>query len=232
MMPMMATITAFFHEWIAAVAKAVNFVLRRYAPRRHVLLTEGRDQTFMASLKSARKGPALPDVSFRLSHGRPDPALPGEWETALRGARVEAVMASNRVLFRSLDFPKQAVDFLDGMIRTQIDRLTPWSTDDVMFGWSPPSAAPNERVELTLAATSKDEVQPACSVCDQHGSGIDRCIHRASDRSRHLREDQAVRSTTARSWRPRHGPAASLADDIAFHGSSRGGIDDDRHLCR
>jgi general secretion pathway protein L len=141
------------------VAKAVNFALGRYAPRRQILLSEGSDQTFMASLKSA-KGPALPEVCFRLSHGRPDPTLPAEWATAFRGGRVEALMASNRVLFRSLDFPKQAVDFLDGMIRAQIDRLTPWAADDVMYGFSPPSAAPNERVEFALAATSRDEVQP------------------------------------------------------------------------
>ena len=64
------------------------------------------------------------------------------------------------MLFRSLDFPKQAVDFLDGMIRAQIDRLTPWTADDVVFGWSPPSAVSNGRVELTLAATSKQELQP------------------------------------------------------------------------
>jgi general secretion pathway protein L len=69
-------------------------------------------------------------------------------------------MTPGLVLFRSLDFPRQAVDFLDGMIRTQIDRLTPWTADDVVFGWSPPSAIPNERVQLTLAATSKQEIQP------------------------------------------------------------------------
>ena len=66
--------------------------------------------------------------------------LPADWEAAFRGSRVEALMTSGQVLFRSLDFPKQAVDFLDGMIRTQIDRLTPWTADDVVFGWSPPSA--------------------------------------------------------------------------------------------
>jgi len=169
-MPMMAGIKTFFDEWTTAAAKAVDLALGRYAPRRQILLSEARDQTFTASLRSARKGPALPDVSFRLSHGRPDPALPAEWEIAFSGGRVEAVMASNRVLFRSLDFPKQAVDFLDGMIRTQIDRLTPWSADDAMFGWSPPSAAPSERVELILAATSKHEVQPLVQFATSMGA--------------------------------------------------------------
>ena len=118
------------------------------------------DNTFTARMISARKGPALPEVSFRLSDGRPTPPLPADWQAAFRGSRVEALMTPGQVLFRSLDFPRQAVDFLDGMIRTQIDRLTPWTTDDVVFGWSPPSAIPNERVELTLAATSKQQIQP------------------------------------------------------------------------
>jgi general secretion pathway protein L len=157
---MIPEIKVLFDEWIAAVARAVNFGMGRYARRRRILLSEDSENTFTAEMISARKGPALPEVSFRLSDGRPSPPLPADWQAAFRGSRVEALMTPGQVLFRSLDFPKQAVDFLDGMIRTQIDRLTPWTTDDVVFGWSPPSAIPNERVELTLAATSKQEIQP------------------------------------------------------------------------
>ena len=113
-----------------------------------------------ARLTSARNGPALPEISFRLSSGRPSPSLPADWQAAFRGSRVETVMAPGQVLFRSLDFPKQAEEFLDGMIRTQIDRLTPWPADDALFGWSSPSATGQERIELTLAATSKQEIQP------------------------------------------------------------------------
>ncbi len=157
---MISEIKTLFDEWIAAVARAVNFAMGRYARRRRILLSEGSDNRFTARMISARKGPALPDISFGLSHGQPNPALPADWEAAFRGSRVEALMKSGQVLFRSLDFPKQAVDFLDGMIRTRIDRLTPWTADDVAFGWSPPQANPHERVELTLAATSKQEIQP------------------------------------------------------------------------
>ena len=157
---MISEIKTLFDEWIAAVARAVNFGMGRYARRRRILLSEDSDNRFTAKMISARKGPALPEISFGLSHGQPDPPLPADWEAAFRGSRVEALMKSGQVLFRSLDFPKQAVDFLDGMIRTQIDRLTPWTADDVVFGWSPPQANLHERVELTLAATSKQEIQP------------------------------------------------------------------------
>ena len=113
-----------------------------------------------ARLQSTPKGQALPDVSFRIANGRPSPALPADWQAAFRGSRIETHLASGQVLFRPLDFPKQAVDFLDGMIRTQIDRLTPWPADDAVFGWSSPSETGQDRIELTLAATSKQEIEP------------------------------------------------------------------------
>src|SRR2546423_318533 len=89
---MISEIKAFFEEWIAAVARAVDFALDRYAPRRQILLTEAGDQTFTASLKSMRKGLHLPEASFRLSHGRPEPALP-----AASAALPPATGASGRV---------------------------------------------------------------------------------------------------------------------------------------
>lgn len=149
-----------FDEWITAVAGAVDDAIGRYAHRPQISL--GRESTgvLTAKLTSARKGPPLPDISFRISNGRPSPALPEDWQAAFRGSRIETVLASGQVLFRSLDFPKQAEDFLDGMIRTQIDRLTPWPADEAVFGWSPPSVTGQERIELTLAATSKQEVEP------------------------------------------------------------------------
>jgi general secretion pathway protein L len=157
---MISEIKSLFDEWIAAVAGAVNFGIGRYARGRQILLSEHSDRSFAARLKSERKEPGLPEVSFCLADGWPDPPLPADWVAAFRGSRVEAEMTSGQLLFRSLDFPKQAVDFLDGMIRTQIDRLTPWTADDVVFGWSLPTAIPNDRVELTLASTSKQEIQP------------------------------------------------------------------------
>jgi general secretion pathway protein L len=157
---MISEIKTLFDEWIAAVARAVNFGMGRYARRRRILLSEDSDNTFTARMISARNDPALPEISFGLSHGQPNPPLPPDWQAAFRGSRVEALMTPGQVLFRSLDFPKQAVDFLDGMIRAQIDRLTPWTADDVVFGWSLPQVNPRERVELTLAATSRQEIQP------------------------------------------------------------------------
>ena len=167
---MISELKALFGEWIAAVARAINSIVKRVVPQRQIWLIEGDGNTFTAKTAAVKKGAALPDVSFRVSNGRPNPSLPADWETALRGSRLEFLLKSDHVLFRSLDFPSQAVDFLDGMIRAQIDRLTPWTANDAVFGWSPPSNLANERIQLTLAATSKSKIQPFVQLASNLGA--------------------------------------------------------------
>ena len=159
-----------FGEWIAAVARAVHSIASRLVVQRQVQLTEEGGNTFAAKAAPVRKGAALADISFRVSDGRPNPPLPADWETALRGSRIEIMLKSDHVLFRSLDFPRRAVDFLDGMIRAQIDRLTPWTPNDAVFSWSPPSDIANERIQLTLAATSKNKMQPLVQLARNLGA--------------------------------------------------------------
>jgi general secretion pathway protein L len=159
----MATISELkdlFSEWIATVARAVDTIAGRFLRSRQILLREGKDDMLVAKAIPVRNAPALPEVSFRLDKGRPTPPLPGDWRTACRGSRVEAVLQSDHVMFSPLDFPSQAGDFLDGMLREQVDRLTPWTVKEAIFGWSQPTNTANDRIEVTFAATSKLKIQP------------------------------------------------------------------------
>jgi general secretion pathway protein L len=159
-MAMISEFNDLFGQWIAAVAKAVDTVAGRFLRPRQILISEGEDGILAAKAISGRNGPALPDVSFRLDKGRPSPPLPADWKTAFRGSRVEALLQPGHVMFSPLDFPSQAGDFLDGMIRTQVDRLTPWTVNDAIFGWSQPTNTASDRIEITFAATSKLKIQP------------------------------------------------------------------------
>ncbi len=167
---MISELNELFREWIACVAGIIHAAVSRLVAHRQISLIEADDNGFTARMAPAKKGPGLPDVSFHLSNGRPNPALPAEWETMLRGSRVEILLNPGHVLFRTLDFPKQARDFLEGMIRAQIDRLTPWKANDAVFNWSEPSNAPNERIELILAATSKSKIQPLVRLASDLGA--------------------------------------------------------------
>src|SRR5947207_6630565 len=124
-----------FGAWIGAVAGAVDAGMAGYARPRQILLTEGEGGTLMAATPPAPNRPALPDLSFALMDGRPQPPMPADWTAAMAGSRIEILLQPGHVMFQSLDFPRQAGDFLDGVIRAQIDRLTPWTAHDAIFAW-------------------------------------------------------------------------------------------------
>lgn len=154
-----------FDEWIAAVTGAVESVAERFVRVRRIELDEAEDGTFSAKEISGRavpgkKAQVLPPLRFRIGNDETQPVLPPVWQTAFRSSRVEVRLRPDHVMTSLLDFPSKAGDFLDGMIRAQIDRLTPWSANDAVFGWSPPVAAANDRIDVAFAATSRQEVQP------------------------------------------------------------------------
>ncbi|MGY4173637.1 general secretion pathway protein L [Bradyrhizobium sp. USDA 4529] len=159
-MAMLAEARQWFEQWIAAVATAVDGVAGMFMRRRSIELDENGDGTFTARLVVSKDGsPSMP-VSFRLDHDAPQPPLPAEWKTAFDGSRIEVRLRSDQIVSRVLDFPSQASDFLDGMIRAQVDRLTPWSAADAVFGWSSPQPIANDRIEVAFGATAAAKVDP------------------------------------------------------------------------
>ena len=147
----------FLGAWIDAVSRAVDMVAGRFVRAQQIRLVEGDDGAFTANAIAAKSGAGLPELSFRLDGGS---SLPAEWKAAFRGGRVEAQLQPAQVMTHQLDFPNKAADFLDGMIRAQVDRLTPWSAGDAVFGWSSPVPAANDRIAVTFAATSRRKVDP------------------------------------------------------------------------
>jgi general secretion pathway protein L len=160
MMAMFSDAKQFVSEWIDAVSRAVEAVAGGFVRARQIRLVEDDDGTFTATTVPAKGKPALADLSFLVTSGRPRPSLPADWKAAFRGSRVEVQLPSAQVMTHQLDFPGKAADFLDGMIRAQIDRLTPWTLDDAAFGFSSPERSANDRIEVTFAATSKQKLNP------------------------------------------------------------------------
>jgi len=149
-----------FYRWIDSVAGTVNGLLNRLQSNHEVRIIENGHDTFTLRAAGPGRKSNLADHRIRIINGTIRGQLPADWAKMLRGSRAEMVLNPNRFLFRPLELPKRAVEFLDGIVRAQIDRLTPWTPGEAVFSWTSPTDAPNDRIALTIAATARALVAP------------------------------------------------------------------------
>ncbi len=125
--------------------------------RRQIELIEQADGSFLA-FGSRGGAPERLDPPLRFDQNRlaePETARLGK---VVAGVQVHVVLAPARFVFRPLELPRAAGAFLDGVVRTQIDRLSPWSASAAVFGWSAPVDIGSDRIALTVAVTARAQV--------------------------------------------------------------------------
>src|SRR5262244_2605847 len=108
--------------WIDSVATTVNSLFERMRPQRRVRLIEEQPDTFTFQLVENVKNAALPDHRALIVDGSVVGTIPPKWMAILRGSRVELILQPSRFLFRPLELPRRAAEYLDGIVRSQIDR--------------------------------------------------------------------------------------------------------------
>jgi len=169
----LADIMAWLKSWIDAVAAAI-ISMTSLGQRKSVRVTEEDGGTFV--IEGDRPASGLPFERATIVNGQLAGAHQASIETMLRGRRAELALLPSRFLFRPLELPQRATEFLDGVVRAQIDRLTPWTANDAAFGWSAPSEAGADRMVVTVAATARDRIQPLIEALTAAGADAVRVI--------------------------------------------------------
>lgn len=145
-------------RWIDDVIAGLRPASSSFRRARLIELREQSDGSF--SVTEWRRGAAklLTDARLRLvedSVAGPEHAL----QLFVR-SHVHVILSSSRFLFRSIELPRGADQFVDGVVKSQIDRLTPWPANEAVYGWSPPSDAGPARIAVTIAATGRALIEP------------------------------------------------------------------------
>lgn len=152
-------IAAALSLWIDGVTQTVNTRLEHARGARQIAISEDEEGGLTLRLVSKTSQDVdLPPSRIALVDGTLSEPLPEEWSVAMKGAMVDLALRPSRFVFRPLELPGRAVEFLDGIIRAQIDRLTPWSAPEAVFHWTPPQAIADDHVELTVVATARATV--------------------------------------------------------------------------
>jgi general secretion pathway protein L len=165
-MSILGEIATAFSLWIDAIARAVSVPLANVKPVRRIEVVEDVEGIFtmrLAPKTRIRDGDMSP-CRIDLANGTVSNSLSPEWAAAVRGGVVELVLLPSRFVSRPLELPSRAAEFLDGIIRAQIDRLTPWSAAEAVYRWTPPREVAGERIAMTVVATGRAAVTSLAEV--------------------------------------------------------------------
>jgi general secretion pathway protein L len=149
-----------FMSWIEVVAHALLAIGARFRSPRCVRLVEADGGVFHVEIDGGRGPAQIAEQQVRIIPGGAGFTLPAALSAALRGSQLELVLKPDRFLFRPLELPSRAAEFLQGIVHAQIDRLTPWSATDAAFGWTRPSEIGKDRIVVTVAATTQALMHP------------------------------------------------------------------------
>ena len=147
-------------RWMDDVSLAVISISGVIRPIRKFQVAEQEDLAFNVQPISARSARRAAGARLRFVEGRIPEDTAAEVGSQLEGGQIELILARRRFVFRSLELPQQAADFLDAIVRSQIDRLTPWPPSQALFGHGPPTETSSGRIGVVVAATARSSVMP------------------------------------------------------------------------
>ena len=146
-MKLIKAISDLLEPWTGSVAAAIISAIDRAIPPRIVRVVEQGGELFIES----EDGKTAIEVS--------PSATNSNLGNLLGGAKIEIVLDPKHFVLRPVEVPARAADFLEGIVRAQIDRLTPWSASEALFGCSRPVASDSETITTIVAVTTRKAVE-------------------------------------------------------------------------
>ncbi len=158
----------FFLHWIDILAGLVERLRETWRGRRALVVTLEGERFLIRSGGSADAPPVATTAV-----GGPLP------EDVLRRARGEFILLDwprDRTVTRKITLPAQAHEFMAGIIRNQIERLSPWPVSQVFYGVVAEPSSQAGSLEVRVLIASRGEIDSARAKLAESGLTVDRVI--------------------------------------------------------
>jgi general secretion pathway protein L len=181
---------AILTRWIEVLA-GVLFAWREMWRAQSSLLVRRDNDSFIVHKASARRGSLLRTARHTDSEDAPGPVLAtiplgaratDEVLRAVRSGLVLLEMADEDVVMRRLSVPAQAREFLPGIVRNQVDRLSPWQADQALYGFDAVANSDDAAaLDVRVFICSRPAIASARDALEGTGLSADRIVAQMTD---------------------------------------------------
>lgn len=176
-------IGAIWKKWIEILATLYLSWLESGRERRSLIVTNENDQLVVrraeatrdAMLRDAQAGNIFATLT-------PGAEVSADVQRAAQNNFVVLEFPADKVFVRRITVPAPAQKFLAGVIRNQIERLSPWPANDVVYGFvAEAGAADAAGIEVKILMAARGDVDAARHDLSAMGLSVDRVVARDSD---------------------------------------------------
>jgi general secretion pathway protein L len=162
----MKRLVAVLSSWLDAVAAAMINARPSNTRARRVQMTQQSDGSFLLEADDGASA-----ESTRITIGPRSAVVPDTKAASLLSrSHVEIELMESRLVTRILELPRAGVEFLEGIIRSQIDRLTPWQAAEAVCGWTEPRDIGPDQIRTTVVAAPHSLLLPCIELCKAAGA--------------------------------------------------------------
>lgn len=179
--PAFTQIATLLRRWIEVLAASYLALRDAWCARRTLVITRENDRFV---LRRARTNDA--SIIWReVPHEKTQPVLavlaPGETVadeiSRMHAGLVVLEIPSENVVVRRIAVPAQAREFVAGIVRNQIDRLSPWHSDQAVYGFDTDVHAENSGTfDVRVLIASRAVIDAAREQVAAMGLSVDRVV--------------------------------------------------------
>jgi general secretion pathway protein L len=183
----MMAIVRFLQRWIEVLTALYLTYSESLSARRAVMISWEGDH-FAARRVKPRVGadansadPNELDEDAILAEWKPHKRVPGKVSRAIEGGLVIVELPNSEVVVRRISVPAQAREFLAGIVSNQIDRLSPWQSEQAAYGFDAERNSEDPAtLDVRVLIASRAAIDGAREKLGSMGLTIDRVVTRQS----------------------------------------------------